>query len=218
VCLLIPSDVIKNLQIVSKHPKKYLPNFLNPKILQSSPSLEIQGIPPGELLRVNYDIYIYFSGYRHLPNVDETECRAICLLEENCVAIQFTFRRGCKLFDTKGKFQVLTDNAKLSKTVVFLPRLQREKKNFILYQLKVKANQQRRNELKVSNNTQCASSCSKDAFCQAFVMCKPEQGSWCENAKGNCLLYSKQQITAVEKDMHSEMHFVWKNYTQVTET
>ena len=165
-------------------------------------------------------IFFFFviPGYRHLPNVDETECRAICLLEENCVAIQFTFRGGCKLLDTKGKFQVLTANAKLSKTVVFLPRLQREKKNFILYQLKVKANQQRRNELKASNSTQCASSCSKDAFCQAFVICKPEHRNWCENAKGNCLLYSKQQITAVEKDMHSEMHFVWKNYTQVTET
>ena len=163
-------------------------------------------------------IMLFFLGYRHLPNVDETECRAICLLEENCVAVQFTFRRGCKLLDTKGKFQVLTDNAKLSKTVVFLPRLQREKKNFILYQLKVKANQQRRAELKASNNTQCASSCSKDAFCQAFVMCKPAQGSWCEKAKGNCLLYSKQQITAVEKDSDSELHFVWKNYTQVTET
>ncbi|CAH3046890.1 unnamed protein product [Porites lobata] len=141
----------------------------------------------------------------------------MCLLEENCVAIQFTFRRGCKLLDTKGKFQVLTDNAKLSKTVVFLPRLQREKKNFILYQLKVKANQQRRGQLKASNTTQCACSCSKDAFSQAFVMCKPEQESWCQNAQGNCLLYSKQQITAVEKDMHSEMHFVWKDYTQVTE-
>ena len=51
-------------------------------------------------------------------------------------------------------------------------------------------------------------------------MCKPEQESWCGNAKDtvNCLLYSKQQITAVEKDIHSEMHFVWKDYTQVTET
>ena len=164
-------------------------------------------------------IFFFFMipGYRHLPNVDETDCRAICLLEENCVAVQFTFQRGCKLLDTKGKFQVLTDNAILSKTVVFLPRLQREKKNFILYQLKVKANQPRRGQLKASNTTQCASSCSKDAFCQAFVMCKPEQESWCQNAQGNCLLYSKQQITAVEKDMHSEMHFVWKDYTQVTE-
>ena len=137
------------------------------------------------------------------------------------IALQFssvTFRRGCKLLGTKAKFQVLTDKAKLSKTVVFLPRLQREKKNFILYQLKVKANQPRRGEYQAFNSTQCASSCSKGAFCQAFVMCKPEQGSWCENAKDNvnCLLYSKQQITAVEKDMHSEMHFVWKDYTQVT--
>ena len=152
-----------------------------------------------------------------MPNVDETDCRAICFLEEKCVAVQFTFRRGCKLLDTKGKFQVLTDDAKLSKTVVFLPRLQREKENFILYELKVKAIQQHRDQLQASNSTQCGSFCSQDAFCQAFVMCKPEQGSWCENADGNCLLYSKQQITAVEKDMHSEMHFVWKDYTQVQE-
>ena len=101
--------------------------------------------------------------------------------------------------------------------MVFLPRLQREKKNFILYQLKVKANLQRRGELQASNSTMCASFCAQDAFCQAFVMCNPVQGSWCKNAKGNCLLYSKQQITAVELDAHSEMHFVWKDYTKVTE-
>ena len=153
-----------------------------------------------------------------MPNVDETGCRAVCLLEENCVAVQFTFLRGCKLLDTKVKFQVLAYNAVLSRTVVFLPRLQREKKNFILYQLKVKANQPRRGEYQASNSTQCGSFCAKDAFCQAFVMCKLEQGSWCQNVEGNCLLYSKQQITAVEKDMHSEMHCVWKNYTQVIET
>ena len=167
----------------------------------------------------------FLSGYRLLREVDETDCRAICLLEEDCVAIQL-FKgelwkmfawRGCKLLDSKGKLQVITDDSKWSKTVVFLPRLQRERKNFILSQLKVKANQPRRGEYQASNSTQCASFCEKDAFCQAFVMCKPAQGSWCENAKGNCLLYSKQQITAVEKDMHSELHFVWKDYTKVTE-
>ena len=167
----------------------------------------------------------FLSGYRLLREVDETDCRAICLLEEDCVAIQL-FKgellkifawRGCKLLDSKGKLQVITDDSKWSKTVVFLPRLQRERKNFILSQLKVKANQPRRGEYQASNSTQCASSCEKDAFCQAFVMCKPAQGSWCENAKGNCLLYSKQQITAVEKDMHSELHFVWKDYSKVTE-
>ena len=169
---------------------------------------------------------LFLSGYRLLREVDETDCRAICLLEEDCVAIQL-FKgellkmfawRGCKLLDSKGKLQVITDNSKWSKTVVFLQRLQRERKNFILSQLKVKANQPRRGEYQASNSTQCASFCEKDAFCQAFVMCKPAQGSWCENAKGNnCLLYSKQQITAVEKDMHSELHFVWKDYTKVTE-
>ena len=163
----------------------------------------------------------FLSGYRLLQEVDETNCRAICLLEADCVAIevfngggQFAWR-GCKLLDSKGKYSA--DDSKWSKTVLFLPRLQRERKNFTLSQLKVKANQPRRGEYRASNSTQCASSCSKDAFCQAFVMCEREQGSWCENAKGNCLLYSKQQITAVEKDMHSELHFVWKDYTKVTE-
>ena len=160
-----------------------------------------------------------------MPDVDETACRAICLLEENCVAVQYTPRmlgvhlwRGCKLFGIKGKLQVIYDNARLTKTVVFLPRLQREKKTFISYHLKVKANQPRRSEFKASNSTRCGSFCAQDAFCQAFVICKPEGRGWCSNAKGNCLLYSKQQITAVEKDIHSEMHFVWKDYTRVTET
>ena len=181
------------------------------------------------LFLVNFSVLkngLFLSGYRLLREVDETDCRAICLLEEDCVAIQL-FKgellkvfawRGCKLLDSKGKLQVITDNSKWSKTVVFLQRLQRERKNFILSQLKVKANQPRRGEYQASNSTQCASFCEKDAFCQAFVMCKPAQGSWCEKAKGNCLLYSKQQITAVEKDSDSELHFVWKNYTQVTET
>lgn len=109
------------------------------------------------------------------------------------------------------------NDAKLSKLVVFLPRLQREKKNLVLYQLKVKANQQRRGEHKATNSTECSSFCAQDAFCHAFVLCNPVQGSWCKSAKGNCLLYSKQQITAVETDVHSELHFVWKDYTKATE-
>ena len=137
------------------------------------------------------------------------------------MAVQFTVHiwRGCKLLDTKRKLQVLTTNERQSKLVVFLPRLQREKKNFILYQLKVKANQQRRGEWQASNSTECSSFCAQDAFCQAFVMCNPVQGSWCKNAKDkvNCLLYSKQQITAVEIDAHSEMHYVWKDYTKAAE-
>ena len=170
-------------------------------------------------------IFFSFSGYRHLPNVDETGCRAICLLEVNCVAVQYTpwmlgthLWRGCKLFGSQRKLQVIYDNAKPTKTVLFLPRLQREKKNFVLYRLKVKANQPRRGEFKASNSTQCGFFCAQDAFCQAFVICKPDRQSWCSNAKGNCLLYSKQQITAVEKDIHSEMRFVWKDYARVTET
>ena len=165
-------------------------------------------------------VFFVFAGYRYLPNVDETDCRAVCLLEENCVAVQYTagtFWRGCKLLDTTRKLKVLNANAKSSKIVVFLPRLQREKRKFVLYQLKIKPNQQRREEVRVSNVTDCSSSCAQDAFCQAFVMCNPVQGSWCEKARGNCLLYSKQQITAVEKDVHSEMHFVWKDYTKVIE-
>ena len=135
------------------------------------------------------------------------------------MAVQYTERmRGCKLLDTKGKLEVLnTNEAKQTKLVVFLPRLQREKKNLILDQLKVKTNQQRRGESQAANSTECSSVCARDAFCQAFVMCNPVQGSWCENTKGNCLLYSKQQVTAIQIDVHSEMHFVWKDYTKVTE-
>ena len=62
LCLLIPSEVIKNIQIVSTPKNPYLNQgtlkntcqiFLLQKLLRSSPSLEIQGISPGELLRVN---------------------------------------------------------------------------------------------------------------------------------------------------------------------
>lgn len=150
--------------------------------------------------------------------MDETDCRASCLIEENCVAVYYSAeRRGCKLLDAKTKFMAFKTDIKTSKLVVFLPRLQREKENFILYQLRVKPNQQPREAVQATNTTECSSSCSQDAFCRAFVMCNPVQGSWCENAKGNCLLYSQQQITAVVEDDNSEIHFVWKDYTKVTE-
>ena len=177
-------------------------------------TLGVKGVK--RIWAVTKTLFFTFAGYRYLQNVDETDCRAICLLDENCMAVQYTmFWRGCKLLDTTKKLTAVNANAKSFKIVVFLPRLQREKKNFILYQLKVKPNQQRRGEEKASNVTVCSSYCAQDAFCQAFVMCSPVQGSWCEKTRGNCFLYSKQQITAVEKDEHSDMHFVWKNYAQV---
>ena len=122
---------------------------------------------------------------------------------------------GCKLLDTKTKLKALKKNE--AKLEIFLPRLQREKENLILDQLKVKANQQRRGEFQAANSAECSSFCAHDAFCRAFVMCDPVQGSWCQFAKGNCLLYSKLQVTAVQLDIHSEMHFVWKDYTKAKE-
>ena len=90
------------------------------------------------LVPVKIDFFL-FSCYRHLPHVHGTACSTICLQEENCVAVQYTPRmlgiqiwKGCKLFGIKGKLQVIYNNAKLDKTVVFLARLQREKKLFCI--------------------------------------------------------------------------------------
>ena len=146
--------------------------------------------------------------------MDETDCRAICLLDEKCVAVQHSAWRGCKLLDTRKDLTALKKNSKL---VVFLSRLQRLKENFVLKDLKVRETQPRRGEKQVSNISECISFCGEDAFCQAFVMCDKKIGSWCANAKGNCLLYSKQKITAVEINQDSEMHYVWKNYTLAEE-
>ena len=92
------------------------------------------------LLRVKIDFFPC-SCYRHLPDVDETACSTICLPEENCVAVQYM--PGCleyisgkvaSYLEIKGKIQVIYDNATLAKTVVFLARLQREKKLFCITQ------------------------------------------------------------------------------------
>ena len=122
--------------------------------------------------------------------------------------------RGCKLLDTTRTLEA-TEAKPTSKIVVFLPRLQRQRKNLVLSDLKVKTDQQPRHSLQAGNITVCNESCSQDAFCAAFVMCQRVQGSWCETSM-NCLLYSKQQVAAVERDEHSEMHFVWKDYAHVT--
>ncbi|XP_022796663.1 uncharacterized protein LOC111335083 isoform X2 [Stylophora pistillata] len=155
-------------------------------------------------------------GYRYLGKVDETDCRAICLLDEKCVAVQYSAWRGCKLFDTKKDLTAgETTNSKL---VVFLSRLHRLKESFVLKHLKVKEIEQRRGEKQSANVSECSLFCAEDAFCQAFVMCDPKiSGSWCKNAKGNCLLYSKQKSTAVEINEYSEIHYVWKNYTLAEE-
>lgn len=150
--------------------------------------------------------------------MDETDCRAVCQLEEKCVAFQYTDRQGCKLLDLQRKLHVKTDYTKPTNLVVFLSRLQRKKKDFILYQLRVKAKQERRGEsLNATNSTKCSSCCAQDAFCQAFVFCNRVPGSWCEEDQVNCLFYSKQKMSAVEKNEHFEMHFVWKDYSKVRE-
>lgn len=148
-----------------------------------------------------------------MPNVDEAECRASCLLEETCLAVQYSAdMRGCKLLDTTRRSIVAK---RTSKIVVFLPRLQRERKTLVLNDLKVKTDQPPRHSLQAANMTVCNASCSQDAFCAAFVMCQQVPGSWCQTSK-NCLLYSKQQLAAVERDENSEMNFVWKDYALVT--
>ena len=156
-----------------------------------------------------------FSGYRYLSNVDEAGCRASCLLEDTCLAVQFSATTGgCKLLDTK---PTRVEDEPTSKIVVFLTRLQRERNTLVFNELKVKTIQQPRRSEIAGNITECNSSCFQDAFCAAFVFCKPSMtGSWCETSK-NCLLYSKQQVAAVEKDGSSMMYFVWKDYAHVSD-
>jgi len=125
-----------------------------------------------------------------------------------------TDTRGCKLLDTKPRS---AKEEPTSKIVVFLPRLQRERDTLVFNDLKVKTDQQARRSEIAGNITVCNMSCSQDAFCAAFVFCnRRDSESWCESAM-NCLLYSKQQVAAVEKDEYSVMYFVWKDYALVTD-
>ena len=149
-----------------------------------------------------------------MTDIDETRCRAICLLEFACLAVQYsTETSGCKLLDTK---ETWIENKLTSKIIVFLPRLQRERATLVFNNLKVKVDVQPRQTTKAVNRRQCETRCSEDAFCAAFVFCSPIEGSWCKTAM-NCLLYSEQQVAraAVEKDENSLMYFVWKNYDLV---
>ena len=142
--------------------------------------------------------------------MDEAGCRASCLLEDTCLAVQYsTETSGCKLLDT----EMTSVEESTSKIIVFITRLQRERKTLVFKYLKVKTDQLPRLSKKAVNSTQCNESCSQDAFCAAFVFCLPDAGSWCETSM-NCLLYSEKQVAAVETDesMMSCMYFVWKNY------
>lgn len=148
--------------------------------------------------------------------MDEAGCRASCLLEDTCRAVQYsTETKGCKLLDAK---RAWVEDKPTSKIIVFLPRLQRERNTLVFLNLKVKTDQQPRRSQIVGNISQCNASCSEDAFCAAFVFCYRAKGSWCESTTSmNCLLYSEQQVAAVEKDEkeNSAMYFVWKNYSLV---
>ena len=148
-----------------------------------------------------------------MTDIDETRCRAICLLEFACLAVQYSTKpRLCKLLGTK---ETSVENKLTSKIIVFLPRLQRERDTLVFNHLKVKTDIQPRFK-SAGNITECNATCSQDAFCAAFVLCDRKAGSWCETAM-NCLLYSEQQVAraAVEKDENSLMYFVWKNYDLV---
>ena len=161
----------------------------------------------------NQDYLPFFSVYKDLSDIDEAGCRASCLLEDTCLAVQYsTETSGCKLLDTK---ETWVENKATSKIIVFLPRLQRERATLVFNNLKVKVDVQPRQTTKAVNRRQCETRCSEDAFCAAFVLCDRKAGSWCETAM-NCLLYSEQQFpdATFEKDEneHSMMSFVWKNY------
>ena len=148
-----------------------------------------------------------------MTNVDEAGCRGSCLLDDTCLAVQFsTDTRGCKLLDTN---PTSVEYKSTSKIVVFLPRLQRERGTLVFDDLKVKTDLQPRRSID-GNITVCNQSCSQDAFCAAFVFCYRDAGSWCKTSK-NCLLYSKQQLAAVEKDVYSVMYFIWKDYALATD-
>ena len=105
-----------------------------------------------------------------------------------------------------------------SKIVIFLRRLQRERGTLVFDDLKVKTIEQQRNSKIAGNIKECNDFCSHDAFCAAFVFCdRAGKKSWCSSPTSkNCLLYSEQQVAAVENDTNSQMRFVWKNYTLVT--
>ena len=155
-----------------------------------------------------------------LKVVDEADCRTLCLQEEECVAVEYNPRSGffgntrwCEFLDTKRALRVR--KSQTGKLVVFLPRLQREKKDFLLTQTKIKSKNPPRKSVKTSNVQNCSAECTQDAFCRAFVMCDVRPNSWCESTSGNCYLYSEAGIDTVEPDVNSEVHFVWKNYTQV---
>ena len=158
----------------------------------------------------------FFSGYRYWTGSDEAECRASCLLEDTCLAVQYsTDTRGCKLLRTQQKKRAVDEEK--SKIVIFLPRLQREKEILVFDDLKVKTDQQPRRSEKASNIAVCNAFCSHDAFCAAFVFCRRDAKSWCSSQTSkNCLLYSEQQVAAVEKDKYSVMYFVWKDYALAT--
>ena len=164
----------------------------------------------------NQDFLPFFSGYRYLTDMDEAGCRASCLLEDTCLAVQYsTETSGCKLLDTK---IASVEDKSTSKIIVFLTRLQRERETLVFDNLKVKTDQQPRLSQKAGNITQCNESCSQDAFCAAFVFCYRFSGSLCESKTSkNCFLYSEKQVTAVETDesMATLMYFVWKNYDLV---
>ena len=162
----------------------------------------------------NQDSLFFFSGYRYLPDMDEAGCRVSCLLEDTCLAVQYsTETGGCKLLDKKST--LVAEDKPTSKIIVFLTRLQRERETLVFGNLKVKTDQLPRLSQKAGNITQCNESCSQDAFCAAFVFCFPYAGGWCETM--NCLLYSEKQVAAVEIDESGKslMFFVWKNYDLV---
>lgn len=139
--------------------------------------------------------------------------------EERCVAIEHRFTRPglsgysyCGFLDGRNAIRVRTNPR--SKLIVFLPRLQRERKTLVLANTKIK-NFSPRTSVSVTKIEDCIQTCGEDLFCRAFVMCnRSGKNSWCGSTKGNCYLYSENGIDNVVPDDNSQVHFVWKNFTQ----
>ena len=119
----------------------------------------------------------------------------------------------CKFFDTATPWSLAS--RKNGKVTVFLPRLQREKKEFVLSKAKVDKGTARDTSLSVKELEECRRACARDGACDAFVMCNRMSKSWCKTTSSNCFLYSQRGMAQIVSNDYSEIYFVWKNYTLV---
>ena len=136
-------------------------------------------------------------------------------MEDRCVAVEFYWSiwHWCEFFDTAKSWSL--KNKRKGKVTVFLPRLQRQRKEFVLSKAKVDKGIARDTSLSVQKVDECRQACAKDGLCNAFVMCNRTPNSWCKTTTDNCFLYSQRGMTQIVPNGYSEIHFVWKNYALV---